>query len=355
MNLRAMFSSPRLLTLRTLITFLLVGAIAGCSKPSEKAPGKSDAEQRPLSEQTEPTTQKQVQQPVKSMANNTPQPSAPSTQELEWAAKAMGIPQDRVLLVLQRQEALSAKFQQVLKSDDASQVVPMLLGMADAVRGTPEAGGDGQQLPSSFLKMLGYDSSSVPGLSDVEGISVKSRKPGFMGLSVEKLPEQNVLATATVKLAKQRPDLLASLAAERAKNTVPTAADYILFNAIIDGLADSPFLVSTGDISEKPKALPYGSELLALANAPNPIYRLLAVRVASSAEADKAKLIGFYSGFLNETDPIIQQAAVDGLEGLQEPGALNVLRKFDAKAKQEGNADVSRAAQDAIRRLSARE
>lgn len=334
----------------TIIVLLLVGILAGCSKQPQKQANDPE-KQQPASASEQAAPPAQAPQPSEPMTSKAPEPAAPNSRDLEQAANAMGVPKGQVLSILQRQQALSTDFKTTLQSDNASQVVAKLLAMSDAVQGTPDPQNTGQRLPDSFLKMLGFGNASVPGL-EVEGPGVKAAKAGFMGVSVEKLPEQQVLAAGTRELAKMRPDLMTSLAQERAKTVPPTAADYILFNAIIEGLAESPFMESTGNDSEKPKTLPYGSELLALAKAPNPIYRLLAVRAAPRAETDKAKLVAFYSEFLNETDSFIQAAAVDGLATMRAPVALSALQSFEARARQQGNAEIEDAAKQAIQQLS---
>lgn len=350
MRLHTIINFCHLLASRAASTLLLIALIAGCSKqPQQQASEMEKQQPSSVSEQTAPV-QEQAPLPSEPSVTKVPKPRTPSSRELEQMADTMGVRKEQVLLGLQRQQALWTDFKATLHSDNASQVVSKLLAMSNTVQGTPDAQNNGQRLPDSFLKMLGFGDSSVPGL-EVEGPGVKAAKAGFMGLSVEKLPEQQVLAAGARELARMRPDLMTSLAQERAKAVSPSAADYILFNAIIEGLAESPFMESTGNNSEKPKTLPYGSELLALAKAPNPIYRLLAVRTARRAETDKAKLAGFYSGFLNETDPFIQAAAVDGLAIMRATLALSALQSFETKARQQGNAELEDSAKQAIKQL----
>jgi hypothetical protein len=334
-----------------LYAVLLAGLITGCSKQPTKQANEPEKPQPPVvSESAVTPAPEPTSPPAEPIVAKAPA-LAPSGRDLEQAAKAMGVPKDQVLAVLQRQEVLWSNFKTTLRSDNASQVVPMLLAMSDAVRGTPDAQAGGQRLPESFLKMLGHGNASVPGL-ELDNPDAKTAKAGFMGVNAEKLPEQQVLAAGARELAKVRPDLVTSLAQERAKTLPPTAADYILFNAITDGLAESPFMESTGDDSEKPKTLPYGSELLALAKASNPIYRLLAVRTARYAEREKTKLIDFYSRFVSEPDPFIQAAAVDGLATLRASDALSALQGFEVKARQQGNTELEDAAKQAIKQLT---
>jgi hypothetical protein len=330
---------------------LFVSLIVGCSKKQQEQTDKSEKSQSPsITDHAAPPTPEQSSGPEEGSVGESLAPE-PSSRDIEQAANAMGVPKDQVLSVLRRQQVLWNEFKAAIQSDNASRVVPMLLAMSDAVRGTPLAQTGDQRLPDSFLKMLGHGTSSVPGL-EADGPSSKAAKAGFMDVSTDRLAEQRVLAAGARELAKVRPDLVTSLANERAKALPPTAADYILFNAITDGLAESPFLESTGRDSERPNTLPYGGELLALAKAPNPIYRLLAVRTARYAERDKAKLVGFYSQFLDEPDPFIQAAAVDGLAMLRASSALTALQSFEARARQKGNADLERAAKLAIQQLT---
>lgn len=337
--------------MKALVALTLIIALAGCSKRTEKAIG--DANKPEPAIETQHSTPPVVPRQLEVVTSQPPPSPEPSARELDDAASALGIARNQALPLLRREHALWEKFVAILKSDNASDVVPMLSAMAAAVQGTTAVQSNGEQLPESFLAMLGLDAGNVPGLGSVDGPSAKAKKAGFMGVGVEKLPEQHILAAAVQELAKRRPDLLTSLATERANSAVPTAADYILFNAIIDGLADSPFLETTGDASEKPRTLPFGSELMAMARKPNPIYRLIAVRTASRVETDAKGLVTFYSTFVAETDPTIQQAAIEGLEGVRDPAALDALRKFDTATKARGNADVRQTVEDAIRRLTA--
>lgn len=346
-------TTQRLSPMKAAVALTLISALVGCSKRSETMTADTDKKQPPLVTQQTPSPAPPRSPEV--VTTTPPATTQPTDRDLDQVAAVWGVPKEKTLTLLRREQALWEKFAGLLKSEDASDTVPMLSEMATALRGTPEPNANGQRLPESFLAMLGYSADTVPGLAGADSPSLKSMKPGFAGVEVENMPEQHILATATQELAKRRPDLLAMLAKERAKNAVPTAADYILFNAITDGLAASPFLQSTGDDSEEPKVLPYGAELMELAQMPNPVYRLIAVRAARSAEPDAKKLVAFYSSFVRETEPAIQQAAIDGLEAVRDTSALDALRRFDADLKARGNADVRRTVEEAIRRLTSRQ
>lgn len=274
---------------------------------------------------------------------------------LDRDAKALGLSKEELLLFLTRKQTLGQQFEAALESGKGgNRAVQMLQEMAKAIDSkaikelsqTEKTGG---RLPASFLTDVLNRDSEV----DVGVIGPKMLRPSFMEIPVDKYPEQGMLWSATMHLGKNWPDLMVALLQERAKTVPPTVSDYLIYQGAFDGAMENPDLVMT-DSTEPRKVLPNCKSLLNLATAPNPIYRLLSVNLARVVENDKARLVGFYSSFVNESDSVIQIAAIEGLESIRGANSISVLQVFQAKANQKGNTDVANAAQQAIERLNKR-
>jgi hypothetical protein len=360
------------------ISFFLVGLFAACSRPPEKpsrneqtkqaspqATGQgrhaisNDASVGVVADAERKSPPGGISQPSAGAGWESPDLSRLTKRELEKIAMAAGVAREQVLPFFQKQTELWRMFNEAIESPDkAVQIVPMMLKLADTLQAAePEKAKssmvqkNGQQkLPDGFLKMRSNGSSSIPGVLEVESPEVKMMRAGFMGIDVEKLAEQHVLGRAVHELARLRPGHMVLIAKERAKVVPPTAADYIIYAFIFNGIAESPYLESA-DSKQPRKTLPDSKALLDLSTAPNPIYRLLSAELAMVVESEPAKLIEFYRTFLSENDPVIQTSAVWGLRSTRSSSAVATLQEFESGALRRGESTVASAARRAIEGL----
>ncbi len=92
--------------------------------------------------------------------------------------------------------------------------------------------------------------------------------------------------------------------------------------------------------------------LLQLAQAKNPIYRLLAVKAAGDVEHDKDKRLNFYSTYVGEADPHILSSVIDGVANTETPGAATVLQSLQPAVEKTGDAKLAAHLQNQILRLN---
>lgn len=323
------------------VSLPILGIVISCSKTEDTAHSDAETQLSPCPTNTRPSL-------VHGLSN-------PSRAELARVADGFGVPSEQVVAVLTNKETLWRQFETLTSSPHTrSRAVQMLSSIANALQSSQsvktdsQAEQNGERLPGNRLKPF----PSNP--SDPDGPDVKVVRAGFMGLSSDKLPEQLFLNEAVQELARLHPDLMVLLAKERAGVVPPTAADYIIFEAVCNGLAESPFLETASSTGPR-KTLPGGAGVLDLADARNPIYRYMAARFASVAESDNTKLVKFYSSFLNETDPTIKITAIHALVYTRDPKVAGVLKEFEAKAKERGEAEVLKAIQQEIKRFGSHE
>jgi len=105
----------------------------------------------------------------------------------------------------------------------------------------------------------------------------------------------------------------------------------------------------------------------ALGKAPNPLYRLLALRAATfttSQEAwntspedkefnamDGSAKLGFYLEYLDEEDPVILSQVVRALTFVPKPEARQAIEKLETTGEQKGDASLVQTAKEALRTM----
>ena len=263
----------------------------------------------------------------------------------EQQAKLRGETLEQYHAIKNLGEQLTDEYAAALKSPAAASQFQAILRKAianiDAV-GTP-ATTVGNNLPVSFTNLYFPKNQSK---------NAAQMKAGSMGLSSDNRLDEYTLLWAG-QLVNTAPEILMPILEERAKVFPPTATDYILYGTIRTALDDNNYdLTSHGSPTDPNQVSPSRSAgLLQLAQAKNPIYRLLAAEAADYVEPDKNKRVNFYSTYLNETDPIIQTVAIKGVANTQTSSTPATLQSFQAAARQNGNAEGVDAAQKAIQRL----
>jgi hypothetical protein len=268
-----------------------------------------------------------------------------SSQE-EQRAKAMGITPAQLNAIKERAEELGREYSAALKSPDAANQFQTIMrkAISNIDAASKPAITDGKKLPTSFTDHY-FPKHQVK--------DANQTKADDMGLSMDTYLDQYTLAWAG-QLINTAPEVLMPILEERAKVFPPTAADYILYGTIRTALDDNNYdLTPHGSPTDPNQVSPTRSAgLLQLAQAKNPVYRLLAAEAADYVEPDKNKRVNFYSAYLNETDPVIQTTAIKGVASTQTPATVGVLQSFQTAAHQNGNAEGADAAQKAIQRLS---
>ena len=319
------FCSPNSVAMAALSCMLFV--MLGCSKkPSEKA-----------------SFREKLEKPVPSVVNSSAIENQPATPPLGSSVSA---PSE----LEKREYEFAQNLPVLIRSEKGVEELKSLLHQASAViskTATPITDPlvvSGAKLPSNFLDLFIHPNNESP--------TVAMRKEGFMGIGEKQLYEQQMLGVVCRELTKARPDIVVSFVRGQADSLPPTAADYIIYGAVIEGVQESSHVGSTESGSGTPKTLPQGTPLLNLSQAKNPIYRMLSVKIAPFVEIDDSKLAAFYSSFLNETDAAVQTAAVESLATTRAPNTANALQDFEAKARQQGNKEVADTARQAIQQLN---
>jgi len=148
---------------------------------------------------------------------------------------------------------------------------------------------------------------------------------------------------------------LAEIALERADHLPPTVEDIATFKALNMGVKEL----------DSAKRGVFFEDWEPLANARNPLYRLLALRAAvqttSRAAAglssedpnfirvDAPAKLGFYLRYLNESDPTILSEAIAAIATVPTPEARQAIEKFQVTQQQRGDAALVQVAADALR------
>ena len=150
-------------------------------------------------------------------------------------------------------------------------------------------------------------------------------------------------------------DLLTSLALQRSDTLPPTQADLIVFEALNDAIKE---LGPTRKVAPFEKWTP-------LANARNPLYRLLALRAAirttsqaasglssedpNYTRVDAPAKLDFYLRYLNESDPKILSEAIAAIATVPTAEARQAIERFQTTQQQRGDASLAQAAAEALR------
>jgi hypothetical protein len=215
---------------------------------------------------------------------------------------------------------------------------------------------NGDNLPASFTDLV-FSNQKVNPYSQSEQAMVTVLNTGFMGLATDNRIDQTVLMFAGL-LLNTAPEILMPELQERAKVFPPTAADYIFYECVIDGIEENNYEMvgSRGNAtfpSDAPQLPLTGSAgLLTLAHAKNPIYRLLAAQAAyRGVEPDEAKRLKFYSSYLNETDPYILGFVIKAIAWDKSPIAASVLETFEPAVQKTEDAKLISFFQEQTPRL----
>ena len=232
-----------------------------------------------------------------------------------------------------------------------------------------DADGDVTKLSKNFTKLWsdGIARLSNKALSSSKAAEVNSgiRLPKEIEIVLkESRPStgehtaEELLRGVAIWSALMRNNLLTEFAMQRANSLPPTTADLAIYEALNAGIGE--FTTTRGQSS-------YASfeKWEPLANAANPIYRLLALRAASLAVSKSAwetdidskefnqinerPKMDFYLSYLDEKDPVILSKAIRSLSFVPLPEAREAIEKFHAQQLQKGDPVLIQAAEEALK------
>jgi hypothetical protein len=280
---------------------------------------------------------------------------ADPTMPEESGAKFYGITVEQYKALVKHQEEIGREYDMALKSTEGVRKLQAIFrkAIANIDAASDPVTSDGNNLPASFTALFFPKQPKVDSNTLNVPVTVAMSKSGFMGLSPDNLLDQETILFAA-GLTNTAPEILLPVLQERAHVFPPTAADYMLYGEIYDSLRDNNFdLVGADDTANLGPQVPRSRSvgLLKLAQAKNPIYRLLAVRAAEMVEPDETKRLNFYYAYLNETDLYILASAIDGVAKTTTPATISVLQSFQAAAQKNGNAKFADLIQEQIKRL----
>ena len=153
-------------------------------------------------------------------------------------------------------------------------------------------------------------------------------------------------------------DLLTQFASQRANTLPPKTADVVVYEALVTGIQEFSQTRGQSSYASFEKWEPF-------ANVPNPIYRLLALKAASTAASipawnvdvdskefnriNEQPKLEFYLSYLDEKDAIILAEAIRSLARVPLPEARQAIENFHAQQLQKGDTVLIQAAEEALR------
>jgi hypothetical protein len=269
--------------------------------------------------------------------------------ELE-EGKRRGLTPKQMLAVKSLEPQLTNEYKMALKSPEGASQLRATLRKAIAnidAASTPVTP-NGNNLPASFT-VLFFPKQGPDNMAPLAAV-VNS---GFMGLSPDNYLDQYTLRQAGL-LINTAPEIVMPILQERAKVFPPTAADYILDLYLTVYMADNDYYRTPQGSPTDSTLVPPSrcAGLLTMAQARNPIYRLLAAGEAYKVETDETERLNFYSAYLNETDPYIMDLVINRVAETKTPAAISVLQSFQPAVQATGDAKLAARLQEQIQRLS---
>jgi hypothetical protein len=129
----------------------------------------------------------------------------------------------------------------------------------------------------------------------------------------------------------------------RAQQLPPNRGDIAVFQILQETLP----MVS----QQAPMSADQVTSWVALANAPNPVYRLAALEAFARVSVDREQRLAFYRQYFDDSDPTVLKLLVDKLEALPSSQVPETLAALQSQVKQAGKDEVNEYAGQAIARL----
>jgi hypothetical protein len=267
----------------------------------------------------------------------------------EQYAKMYKLNPEQLLALKKLEPQLTNQYDVALKSPEGA--VQFLATLRKAMVNIDEASTpvkiNGNTLPASFTDIF-FPKKEGPSSDPFERYNSVS-KSGFMGLGPDNFVDQYTLSWAG-RLIISAPDILMPVLQERAKMFHPTASDYILYASAIEFAYAAAMSEDNGDNLNQ-VSLSSSAGLLTMAQAKNPIYRLLAAQLLVFLAPKDITLWKFYSAYLNETDPTILASIIEELGPVKNPASLNLLQSLQPAVQKTGDAKLEAYLQEQIKRL----
>lgn len=250
-----------------------------------------------------------------------------SEDQLQQLATSMEVQPSQVKALLAREQTLWSEF----LSLNGSQA-----GQMQFLKTTIQSLETGKAATAKMPLSDDFKTTFDSGVSQVDLPTARMARAGFLGLPVERLPEQRVLAGAVRRLTATSLNAILPLLQERSMME-PSPVDYIIYGNIRDGLAQNTETQSTGSAHELRKILPGAAGFKELAAAKNPVYRLLSIDLAPVVESNQSMLVIFNSEFITDPEPVIKVAAASALLNIKTPSARAAIEAFASEPEQSGN------------------
>lgn len=311
--------------------------LVSCSKQPE-APKTEDA--------ITPTSanKEQAQLPAMSTPASIPTQATITSEEVDVYAAAFGIDTRTAKALLSEEMMFWKKINAAIKSSDASELSRLVMPHVDKLKHAITTLGKYHPDPNGKLPKWWDEINSREG---VEGLSIRMNKPGYLGIDQVYFIDQRATYGSISNAARTQPELLNEIIVNRV-NDLPSPLDAIIYQGIIDGLADN---VSSqrADSSGPDEDQPGSDAVRHMATGTNPIYRLIAVEQAK--RLNTVDRLDLYESFIEEKDPQIKQRAIEGLAQTRSDDNIKILRRFERKALQQGDNENANLANQAIKRL----
>ena len=136
---------------------------------------------------------------------------------------------------------------------------------------------------------------------------------------------------------------LPALLNTRAQQLPPTHGDVIIFQILTETL---PIVGQQAPLSDE-----QASAWISIANAPNPIYRLVALQAFARVSVDREQRLAFYRQYFDESEPLILRQLIDRLEALPSSQVPDALAALQAEAWRTGKSDIGAYAKQALDRI----
>ena len=315
--------------------------LAACSKPPPESTENHNVEI------PSPADREQLQTLVAPAQAATPTQKTITNEELDNYASAFGVDAAVAEAMLKKEMAFWPELNEAIATSNQQSLSAIITPHLARLHQALTAGGKYQSDPDGKLPQWWDEASSSEGINTVAS---RINQSGYLNLDQNYLVDQRIAYGSAANAAKVRPELLEGIITSRI-NDAPSPLDAIIYQGILDGLADNTSYHRT-DSSGPDENMP-GSDLIRqMAEAKNPVYRLLAVEQAWLINTEDR--LSFYETFIAENDPRIKRRAIEGAANTKNVNAINTLRRFEQSSLQQGEKENADLASQAIKRLEAK-
>jgi hypothetical protein len=142
-------------------------------------------------------------------------------------------------------------------------------------------------------------------------------------------------------ISRFRPDLLPYFLIQQAAIFPPSMLDSIVYSAVLETALEHKVIIQKGGGI---------TGFQSLRDAPNPVYRLLAVKMMSELEQNSKNLADFYASYITEQDPLILGIVVQQLLKIDTPEVTSIIGEIQNSEALKSQPDVEMAIKEMIQR-----